>query len=359
MNNPINLSQLNIEIANFIPEITLFIGAISLLLIDIFLSKNNAKISCGTNSCNAQESINNNCKIANFMAKYSKKTIYILAIIFSLSASFFSFTNSHINFNGSNENEAIFHNNEISLEAKQQLNIERSKESAIFSTMLYHDNFNAIFKAIIAFILAVIIVNSLYFIRNIQDIMAEFLALLLMASCGGMILISANNFLTFYLGLEMQGLSLYLLASLNKKSCNNEIDDYNNQMASEAGIKYFILGSVASAIILFGVSLIYGFSGSINFDIAKSYSQIVNNTEYSNINIPIALLFGLILVFCGMFFKIAAAPFHLWSPDVYQGSTTIVTNFFATVTKSISIIATLNILTNFLVIYPQIPQINL
>lgn len=197
-----------------------------------------------------------------------------------------------------------------------------SQPQVAFSAMFESNFFTAFVKAIIALLLTIVILFSLNFIFSIQKISAEFLALLMIAACGAMFLISANDFLTFYLSLELQGLSLYLLAALNKKSAKS----------SEAGLKYFILGSCASGIILFGISMIYGFSGTTNFDvITKLYSA-------GKDSIPLAVIFGFVLVLCGMFFKISAAPFHMWSPDVYEGSATIVTTFFATVAKFSAVI---------------------
>ncbi len=186
-----------------------------------------------------------------------------------------------------------------------------------FNSMFESNFFTAFVKSIIALLLTIVVLFSLNFIFSIQKISAEFLALLMIASCGAMFLISSNDFLTFYLSLELQGLSLYLLAALNKTSAKS----------SEAGLKYFVLGSCASGIILFGISMIYGFSGTTNFTaLSDLYSQ-------GKDTIPLAVVFGFVLVISGMFFKISAAPFHMWSPDVYEGSATIVTTFFATIAK--------------------------
>ena len=172
-------------------------------------------------------------------------------------------------------------------------------------------------KAFTVTLLTVVILFSLKFLYFNQRISAEFLALMMISTVGAMFLISSNDFLTFYLALELQGLSLYLLAALNK----------NSAKSSEAGMKYFILGSVASGILLFGISIIYGFSGTTNFGaLAELYAS-------GQTNVPMAVMFGFILVIVAMFFKISAAPFHMWAPDVYEGSPTIVTTFFGTVAK--------------------------
>jgi NADH-quinone oxidoreductase subunit N len=147
---------------------------------------------------------------------------------------------------------------------------------------------------------------------------SEFLALMLIATVGGLLMISANDLLLFYLGLELQALSLYLLASFNVKSAKS----------SEAGIKYFILGSLASGLLLFGISLIYGYSATTNFTALQEFIGKLKPEE-----MPIGIVFGMVMVATAMFFKISAAPFHMWAPDVYQGAPTIVLAFFGTVVK--------------------------
>ncbi|NBV05669.1 MAG: NADH-quinone oxidoreductase subunit N [Proteobacteria bacterium] len=189
-----------------------------------------------------------------------------------------------------------------------------------FYKMFVNNSYTVFVKAIAITLLTMVIFFALNFLYYNQKISAEFLALMMISTVGAMFLVSANDFLTFYLALELQGLSLYLLAALNKKSARS----------SEAGMKYFILGSVASGILLFGISLIYGFSGTTNF---SSLSELYSNTQNHT---PIAVMLGFILVIIAMFFKISAAPFHMWAPDVYEGSPTIVTTFFATVAKFVS-----------------------
>jgi NADH-quinone oxidoreductase subunit N len=141
---------------------------------------------------------------------------------------------------------------------------------------------------------------------------------MMIATVGGLLMISANDLLLFYLGLELQALSLYLLASFNVKSAKS----------SEAGIKYFILGSLASGLLLFGISLIYGYSATTNFSALQEFIGKLKPEE-----MPIGIVFGMVMVAIAMFFKISAAPFHMWAPDVYQGAPTIVLAFFGTVVK--------------------------
>ena len=199
----------------------------------------------------------------------------------------------------------------------------------IFSKMVASNSFTSFVKAVTVGLLAVVVLFSFKFVSSFPKISAEFLALLMIATSGGMILVSANDFLVFYLGLELQALSLYLLAALNRDSAKS----------SEAGMKYFILGCLASGILLFGISLIYGFSGTTNFSALMELYHKPNVAP----QIPVGVMFGFVLVITAMFFKIAAAPFHMWSPDVYEGSATISTTFFATVAKFTAVMALLRL----------------
>ena len=146
----------------------------------------------------------------------------------------------------------------------------------------------------------------------------EFNILFLLSLAGMMLMLSASNFLSFFVSLELQSFCLYVLAAFEKE----------NEQSCEAGLKYFILGSFASGILLFGISLIYGYSG--NFCFQQLHILLSNNPSSDT---AIGLTVGLVMVFIGLFFKISAAPFHMWTPDVYQGAPTIVTCLFATVAK--------------------------
>jgi NADH-quinone oxidoreductase subunit N len=138
----------------------------------------------------------------------------------------------------------------------------------------------------------------------------EYPVLVLMATLGMMLMISANNLLALYLGLELQSLALYVLAAYQRDSLR----------ATEAGLKYFVLGSLASGMLLYGTSLIYGFAGSTGFDaLAHAVSQ----------GAPIGVTVGMVFVIAALAFKISAVPFHMWTPDVYEGAPTPVTAFFA------------------------------
>lgn len=153
---------------------------------------------------------------------------------------------------------------------------------------------------------------------NVKIARFEYPIILLMSVLGMLVLISANDFLTLYMGLELQSLALYILVSINRE----------NLKSLEAGIKYFILGALASGIMLYGISLIYGFSGTIFFtEIKTLFSNGVAQESYLGVTI------GIVLVMTAFFFKISAVPFHMWTPDVYEGSPTPVTVFISTVPK--------------------------
>jgi NADH-quinone oxidoreductase subunit N len=142
----------------------------------------------------------------------------------------------------------------------------------------------------------------------------EYGVLFLLSTLGMMMLISANDLIALYLGLELMSLPLYVVAASNRDSIRS----------TEAGLKYFVLGALSSGMLLYGASLIYGFTGTVNFaGIAKATGQGAN----------IGLIFGLVFLFVGFCFKISAVPFHMWTPDVYEGAPTPVTAFFAAAPK--------------------------
>ena len=154
----------------------------------------------------------------------------------------------------------------------------------------------------------------------------EFPILILLATLGMMMLISAGDFIALYLGLELMSLSLYVIAAYRR-------DDLR---ASEAGLKYFVLGALSSGMLLYGASLIYGFAGTVSFaGIAKAVQGHAN----------LGVVFGLVFVIAGMAFKISAVPFHMWTPDVYEGAPTPVTAFFASAPKMAAMAVFLRVVT--------------
>ncbi len=159
-------------------------------------------------------------------------------------------------------------------------------------------------------------------------IKAELLVLMLLSMVGMMLLVSSNNLLSLYMAMELMSLPLYIMAAM----------DRNNLLSSEAGLKYFVLGALASGFYLFGASLIYGFTGSLSFAGINDYFLTVATTlNADNMIVPTAFLVGLIFIMVSLAFKISAVPFHMWAPDVYQGAPMIVTAFFAVVPKVASI----------------------
>ena len=153
----------------------------------------------------------------------------------------------------------------------------------------------------------------------------EFAILVLLSSLGMLMMISANDLIALYVGLELSSLSLYVLAAI----------DRDNAKASEAGLKYFVLGALSSGMLLYGVSLIYGFTGNVSFaGIAASLKAQGG----------VGLLFGLVFLLAGLAFKISAVPFHMWTPDVYEGAPTPVTTYFAAASKVAAMALTTRVL---------------
>ena len=152
-----------------------------------------------------------------------------------------------------------------------------------------------------------------YFQRERLD-NPEFSVMVMEAVLGMSVMISANNLLSLYIGIELQALSLYLMAAYNRDSLR----------ASEAGLKYFVLGALSSGLLLYGISLIYGFTGTIRFD---TLAAVIPGSSGMGVTA------GLVFLLAGLGFKISAAPFHMWTPDVYEGAPTPVTAFFATAPK--------------------------
>ena len=194
-----------------------------------------------------------------------------------------------------------------------------SSGGTAFGGLYRADAFAAFAKVLIYLASAVAIIMASGFFERTSgdDLRPEYPVLILLSTAGAGMMVSAGDLLTLYVGLELQSLSSYVLASFMRRDTRS----------AEAGLKYFVLGALASGILLYGISLVYGFSGTTLFTgIADAYS--VPRGELST-----GLLFGLVFVFAGIAFKIAAVPFHMWTPDVYEGSPTPVTALFATAQK--------------------------
>jgi len=183
----------------------------------------------------------------------------------------------------------------------------------LFSESFVSNSFTNFFKVLILVGTFFILLITQNFIRDIKINHFEYSLVLLLSVLGMFIMISANDLILFYLGLELQSLSLYILASF----------DRDNLKSNESGLKYFILSALASGLLLYGCSLLYGFSGSTNFEEINLKTNIENT----------GAIFAMVFILVGLAFKVSAVPFHMWTPDVYQGSPSSVTSFFAVVPK--------------------------
>lgn len=191
-----------------------------------------------------------------------------------------------------------------------------------FDGMYRADAFAGFSKVLIYLAAAVaILLAPTFFERTAgDDLRPEYPVLILLSAIGMGIMVSAGDLLTLYIGLELQSLAAYVLASFMRQ----------DQRSAEAGLKYFVLGALASGILLYGISLVYGFTGSTMFyEVAGAYAASPLSGEAKSIG----LMFGLVFVFAGIAFKISAVPFHMWTPDVYEGAPTPVTAFFASAPK--------------------------
>jgi len=173
---------------------------------------------------------------------------------------------------------------------------------------------------------AVALLMSVDYWRGAGGVRFEFPVLVLLATTGMLMMISANDLIALYVGLEQQSLALYVVAAFQRDS----------PRSSEAGLKYFVLGALSSGMLLYGASLVYGFTGSTGFD------DIALAVQPSGANI--GLIFGLVFLMAGFAFKISAVPFHMWTPDVYEGAPTPVTAFFAAAPKLAAMALTVRVL---------------
>jgi len=187
-----------------------------------------------------------------------------------------------------------------------------------FNAQFVSDPFSQGLKIVIVFLLLLVFVYSRTYAKEREIAYGEFHALALFSTLGMMLLVSANSLLMIYLGLELLTLPLYALVALHRSS----------RLAVEAGMKYFVMGALASGLLLFGISLLYGLSGSIQLNEVSAYIQGLADGTYR----PIALVaLGFIIV--GIAFKFGAVPFHMWVPDIYQGAPTNITLLIGTAPK--------------------------
>ncbi len=194
----------------------------------------------------------------------------------------------------------------------------------LFNNSYLIDNLSNYMKIILVGSGIFVMLTGSKYIQVINLNKIEYPILILSSILGMMIMISSNDLIVFYMGLELQSLALYVLASFNR----------DNLLSTESGLKYFVLSALSSGLLLYGCSLTYGFSESTNFD-----QILINSTEFNY-----GTTFGIVFILVGLAFKISAVPFHMWAPDVYQGSPTSVTLFFAILPK----IAALSVFIKFL-----------
>lgn len=201
---------------------------------------------------------------------------------------------------------------------------------AIFNNLLIIDDYSNTIKVIVLLSSIACIFLSFEYLKDEKLKAFEYSVLILLAVLGILLLTSAYDLMSLYLAIELQGLSLYILASYKR----------NTLFSTEAGLKYFILGALSSGLLLIGCSLLYGFTGLTSFhDFAQFFGTFSSETPVSH-----GILAGIIFITIGLLFKLAAAPFHMWAPDVYEGAPTSITAFFAIVPK----IAVLGVLIRFL-----------
>jgi NADH-quinone oxidoreductase subunit N len=186
-----------------------------------------------------------------------------------------------------------------------------------FNEMYIDDNFTIAFNGILVFITLLIFVFAPVYYKSVKRPLEDIYALILFSLVGGLMLTAFGNLVMLFLGIETLSLSLYLLAGSKKSDIRS----------NEAAMKYFLTGSFASGFLLFGIALLYGACGSFNLEDIKLY--VIQN----HANIPAMFSIGLLLMFVGLAFKVGAAPFHFWIPDVYEGSPTLITTYMATVGK--------------------------
>ena len=225
-----------------------------------------------------------------------------------------------------NSASLIYNLSNISLVILLALIINLSSLDAIylFNESYLIDNLSNYMKIILVGSGIFVMLTGSKYIQVINLNKIEYPILILSSILGMMIMISSNDLIVFYMGLELQSLALYVLASFNR----------DNLLSTESGLKYFVLSALSSGLLLYGCSLTYGFSESTNFD-----QILINSTEFNY-----GTTFGIVFILVGLAFKISAVPFHMWAPDVYQGSPTSVTLFFAILPK----IAALSVFIKFL-----------
>ncbi|MEM1382012.1 MAG: NADH-quinone oxidoreductase subunit NuoN [Pseudomonadota bacterium] len=184
-----------------------------------------------------------------------------------------------------------------------------------FQGAFVSDAFSRFAKVLILFSSALMLLMGRDYLERRGILRFEYPVLIVLATLGMMMMVSSGGLISLYMGLELQSLALYVVAAFNRDSVRS----------TEAGLKYFVLGALSSGMLLYGASLVYGYTGSTRFDVIASVIEAEG--------VSLGLTFGLVFLCAALAFKISAAPFHMWTPDVYEGSPTPVTAFFATAPK--------------------------
>jgi NADH-quinone oxidoreductase subunit N len=208
--------------------------------------------------------------------------------------------------------------------------LQQTGKQVTFNGAFVADGFGRFMKILTLVGAAAAIIMSSDYIRREGMAKFEYPILIVLATIGMLMMISANDLIALYVGVELQSLALYVVAAMNR----------DDAKSSEAGLKYFVLGALSSGMLLYGMSLVYGFTGTVSFEgIAAALSHGGEGAH----KIGLGLVFGLVFMAAGLAFKISAVPFHMWTPDVYEGSPTAVTAFFAAAPKMAAMAMTVRV----------------
>ncbi len=212
--------------------------------------------------------------------------------------------------------------------------LTQTGKQVTFNGAFVADGFGRFMKVLTLVGAAAAVIMSSDYIRREGMAKFEFPILIVLATIGMMMMISANDLIALYVGVELQSLALYVVAAMNR----------DDAKSSEAGLKYFVLGALSSGMLLYGMSLVYGFTGTVTFDgIAAALGHGGPDGAQGGHKIGLGLVFGLVFMAAGLAFKISAVPFHMWTPDVYEGSPTAVTAFFAAAPKMAAMAMTVRV----------------
>ncbi len=195
-----------------------------------------------------------------------------------------------------------------------------NRETFAFNQLFVNDGFGDFMKVLILLAAALVLVISVGYIRREQMDRFEYPVLIVFAVVGMLMMVSANDLISLYIGLELQSLALYVIAAFRRDTLRS----------TEAGLKYFVLGALSSGMLLYGMSMIYGFTGTTSF---TALAELFSAQAAVGEGLSLGTLVGIVFVTAGLAFKISAVPFHMWTPDVYEGAPTSVTAFFAAAPK--------------------------